>query len=500
MKVLLIDDSKPIVTYFAVFLEGQTGFEVRVALSGAEALELVSTFQPDVVVTDLIMPGMHGLDLITHLRSDFAPPVPKIIALSGFPDLEQQARARGADAFHIKPLEAADLLAVIRALVDASPPPREVRAHTEERRRIASERAEAAIAAHLVHHPDLLLRLRRSCQIISRYFDGIGASILFMERGQLKLFASSQPHFAMTAGSPLSGVLRFIGDVVESGSTLVVANVDEMPAFRPVEGEPRLGLLISTPLLTPDGIAIGGLTLTSEYPHPFDAADLSIIEHIGQCATAGIAAPEDRPLFTESMALRSRSWKTWLSAELAHLGAGRSLGIAVVETMLPELDSEKLAKLWERLGTRMAYGESSPGTLWLYKLGSNEGDVQRSLHTAMEQVGEVAGLRFTRMPTRRLAWSKRCLGRRAKSGPARRCRPRCGRSGSGCKPARDGARVGQETGPTTRRRISASGELSALRGQRFRPQLINERGTARCCSFLADPAPTSGAVRSQLSS
>jgi len=68
-KVLIVDDEIHIVQVVAIKLRNN-GFEVLTAENGAEALEMVHTHNPDLVITDYQMPIMTGIELIENLRND----------------------------------------------------------------------------------------------------------------------------------------------------------------------------------------------------------------------------------------------------------------------------------------------------------------------------------------------------------------------------------------------------------------------------------------------
>ncbi|MGA9524669.1 MAG: response regulator [Myxococcaceae bacterium] len=77
MKVLLIDDSGTVLGMMKALLE-QVGYQVEGAGDGTRGLEAVGTFEPDVVVCDLRMPGMSGLDVVRAIR-DLSATLPVII-------------------------------------------------------------------------------------------------------------------------------------------------------------------------------------------------------------------------------------------------------------------------------------------------------------------------------------------------------------------------------------------------------------------------------------
>jgi CheY-like chemotaxis protein len=94
-----------------------TGFGFLEASDGMEALELAKTHKPDVVVLDLMLPGLSGLDVLAQLRAgDNGGELP-IVVISAWGDAREEAIAAGADRFVLKPFIPDDLRAVVEELV-----------------------------------------------------------------------------------------------------------------------------------------------------------------------------------------------------------------------------------------------------------------------------------------------------------------------------------------------------------------------------------------------
>ena len=102
-RILVIDDSRDLQEFFR-FVLTEAGYEVITASSGEEGFEKAKTLKPDLMLVDLIMPGMDGLELLTRIRSDLAPPIPPAILCSGFELTEEEALRRGALMFVRKPV------------------------------------------------------------------------------------------------------------------------------------------------------------------------------------------------------------------------------------------------------------------------------------------------------------------------------------------------------------------------------------------------------------
>ena len=68
VKIALIEDDTAIVDMYATRLRMVEGFEVKVANDGAAGLELIKSFSPDLVLLDMMMPRMSGMETLEHLR------------------------------------------------------------------------------------------------------------------------------------------------------------------------------------------------------------------------------------------------------------------------------------------------------------------------------------------------------------------------------------------------------------------------------------------------
>jgi CheY-like chemotaxis protein len=115
-RVLVADDERVIADTLAMILN-QSGFEARAVYSSEKALELVPVFQPEMLISDVIMGELNGIDAAIQIRKLL--PNIKILLFSGqaaTADLLEKARAQGYE-FEIlaKPVHPQDLLTKLRA-------------------------------------------------------------------------------------------------------------------------------------------------------------------------------------------------------------------------------------------------------------------------------------------------------------------------------------------------------------------------------------------------
>src|ERR1044071_5251286 len=119
-RVLIVEDDIDIADVLRRSLRNE-GYEVRTSADGAEALDVAAGFVPDLVVLDLGLPGMDGVEVCRRLRDDGDVP---ILMLTARAETEDRVTGldSGADDYLVKPFERKELLARIRALMRRRPP------------------------------------------------------------------------------------------------------------------------------------------------------------------------------------------------------------------------------------------------------------------------------------------------------------------------------------------------------------------------------------------
>lgn len=117
-KVLIAEDEPNIVTSLE-FLLRQSKYEVRIARDGEEALRLLESFAPHLVLLDAMMPRKSGLEVCRRIRDNPAWHDVKVVMLSakGRDSDVDQGLALGADAYVTKPFSTKALLAKVRELL-----------------------------------------------------------------------------------------------------------------------------------------------------------------------------------------------------------------------------------------------------------------------------------------------------------------------------------------------------------------------------------------------
>src|SRR5690349_1176237 len=118
--ILIVDDEPTIVEVVGLYLQRE-GFRVLTAGDGNAALQVVAQERPDLVVLDLMLPGLNGLDVTRRLRAGGSLPIILLTARSEEAD-RVVGLELGADDYVTKPFSARELVARVKAVLRRSRP------------------------------------------------------------------------------------------------------------------------------------------------------------------------------------------------------------------------------------------------------------------------------------------------------------------------------------------------------------------------------------------
>ncbi len=117
-RILVVDDREDTLGFVRIGLE-RAGYSVEVARSGPQALDLQQRQAADVLITDIFMPDMDGIEIIDRIKAQY--PRTRVIAMSGgvagMQDYLRVSKDIGADATLSKPFTSEELLKALRAIL-----------------------------------------------------------------------------------------------------------------------------------------------------------------------------------------------------------------------------------------------------------------------------------------------------------------------------------------------------------------------------------------------
>ena len=122
-KLVLLAEDEPNIAESITFLLERAGFEVTVESDGRGALDAVMADSPDVLVLDVMLPGLDGYEILRTLRADRereSLPVLMLTAKGQREDREMALKC-GADLFITKPFSNAEIVSAVRKLADGDP-------------------------------------------------------------------------------------------------------------------------------------------------------------------------------------------------------------------------------------------------------------------------------------------------------------------------------------------------------------------------------------------
>lgn len=229
-SILLVDDESAITDNLAPFLE-RSGISVVVASNGDQALKLIEENTPDLIVTDILMPGIDGRELLRTLRKkeNWVPII--MLTQVGEPSERIMALQEGADDYLNKPFDPHELVARIRAVIRRSQPGRPTLAASwrlyskalvldRRARRVYREGKEISLTPkalllleYLMTHPDELVTRERLLDVVWGWDYPIGTRAVDTRIAELRRSLeddASDPAYIET----ISGMgYRFIDEV-----------------------------------------------------------------------------------------------------------------------------------------------------------------------------------------------------------------------------------------------------------------------------------------------
>jgi two-component system NtrC family sensor kinase len=336
-KILVADDRRENLLFLANSVLRPEGYEVLTAVDGKQALDKALAEKPDLIITDLKMPRMSGLEMLAALRKGGAD-IPVI--LTTFYGSEQaaiQAFRLGARDYIIKPYEVKEMLeSVERALMERRLRREtrdlaegvEVSRHLEERVRQLHSMCGIGQALYGLHEPEEVMRVAVEAAI---YLLGAEAGQLFLRNAdsqQLEVRALRGPSEGRARSVQQAGADRISMQVAQTGRAIM--------GERSGGGEKKVPRL-AVPLRTNEKI-VGVLGIDGKPEHTFDDNDRYQLGILANFVAASLVTAQQIEQLKEQVAVLSQKVGTPAGdGEAGIPAAALADGIAEAERLSAEL-------------------------------------------------------------------------------------------------------------------------------------------------------------------
>jgi anti-anti-sigma factor len=207
-KILVIDDEKPTLMMFRLTLVAY-GFEVLTAENGQEGLEIFTRERPSIVLTDIKMPGMNGIEVLKRIKE--LDPSVEVIVITGHGDMDLAIQALNLDAtdFINKPIQ--------RGLLE------QAITRAQERRRLAGEQAWEMILKPMEQAAVIVIQGNITAQAEGR-FQALYQEAVALKKSRIVL------HFLKSAainGAGIAILTQVFLDSQKQGRRVVVAELSD---------------------------------------------------------------------------------------------------------------------------------------------------------------------------------------------------------------------------------------------------------------------------------
>ncbi len=286
--ILVVDDEESIRELVAEVFS-RRGWDIEVAESAEEGVELVAKKKFDVVVSDIMMPGINGLKFLEYIKE--LSPSTAVILITGYPsiDIAVDAVKSGAFDFIVKPFTVDKLeLIVKKAVIMSSHVQKEGR---PDRLNVITSSAEEISSVHTIDEAlekarDKKEVFKRICELAHTIVDGDKAFVMLYDREQDELLIKTATNYDIPpAGMLVSASKEPFKSVIENKcySYSLVHDDELAPLFDKshTAGE----LLVVIPVIIKGEVAVLiGITLKGGGAREFTMQDISLLTHLSSKA------------------------------------------------------------------------------------------------------------------------------------------------------------------------------------------------------------------------
>lgn len=285
--ILVVDDDSAIRRMLQILLTGAK-YRVSLASSGEEALAYLDLVTPDLILMDLVMPGLGGRKVLERIKADPERPFIPVILITGRSDQESKVEAldAGADDFLVKPVDLTELLARVRAMLRLQRSQRSLRA----------EQRKTELLLHLTRELGTTLDLDQLLtHFLNRLADAVGAvraSIILLTSDQPRLFSNTRNRPTLSLGEILNQGVA--GWVLRERTPLIIDDTREDARWIAITAQQRAVRSVAAVPIVREGRALAAITLVHHTPGYFTTEHLELLNVV---AAQSAIALENAELF-----------------------------------------------------------------------------------------------------------------------------------------------------------------------------------------------------------
>lgn len=281
-RILVVDD-EPFITQLCQRFLSAEGYEVQVAPSGQEALRLFQPYQPDLVLTDIRMPGMNGLELIQQVKQQETNLAIVVITGHGTLSTAIETMKEGVLGFLIKPFTEDELLTTVKQALEKA-------ALVKENMRLRSLMPLFEATKTLVGEVNLDRLLDNVVAMVKKETSADRVSIMLLDPGSTSLTVKAFVGFPAVVPEKLHRAIGngIAGRVAQTGQPLLIeSNQAQDPELAAFLKDEEVGSALSVPLIF-QGVTTGVLNVAAlRDGQRFSQSDLELVSILaGQAATA----------------------------------------------------------------------------------------------------------------------------------------------------------------------------------------------------------------------
>ena len=394
--ILVIDDSEDLLEVVALTLVGE-GYRVKCALEGEAGLAAVRTERPNLVLLDMMMPGIDGLEFLARLPRECAP-APPVIAMTGFAGYRERAVELGAVAALTKPASLELLVEAVASGLTRGL----VTDETIERNRIERQnglvRMDSARTAFMARLDAVWgAPLRASFRPLVRWltlYHGFGIGMINLLRGsELFIEVASEADGDLLEGTHAARSTSYCDDVLDPGSTLVIVDAYSHASqhFRDREEMRLYGwrFYAGTSINTPRGIVIGTLCLVAREPHSIQSEDMKLLEALALGVGRGLQGladgmPYEPPLVDAALVFEPGLLMVFLEVAIARTARhGGCVEVALIDVRDEDRSRVAMAAYAASGGMGFVAVRGSEWPLSLIASGADQSRVRLSMQNAL---------------------------------------------------------------------------------------------------------------------